>query len=322
MKAVLVHENRPPQHRNAVVFCCDAKYLPYAALAIHTLLRTTPDRAFDICIVSQERLEPPAAVANGDIRTCEVDVQSAFTGLPTSARFSHAAYLRIILAEVFEGVYDRILYLDCDTMVVGEDIGTIFSIDLHGAPVGAASDSLKLKRPGKSTFDQKNVGMTGSYFNSGVLLIDTGTFLDQQIKEKCIAQFDKYGSDKLYFDQTVLNLALQRNWACLDLAWNWQWSVVRPMFEMYVNVQIIHFISDQKPWTDPAGKLPAAYREVARRFLTTHYPDLEVKMGGYPRQLQVKKVISVVLKHLFKAPVFVRAYNKNGGDIRRALPPE
>ncbi len=322
MKAVLTRESHPARHRNAVIFCCDTKYLPYAALAIHTLLRVTPRRDFDICIVSEEWLSPPQSLTHADIRMCQIDIGSTFDGFPTSDRFSQAAYLRIILAEVFDGTYDRILYLDCDTMIVGEELNAIFSLELHGKPVGAASDSLKLKRPNKPTFDQAAIGMDGPYFNSGVLLIDTQAFLEQDIKGRCKEQLNRFDEDKLHFDQTILNLALQGNWTRLDLAWNWQWAIVRPMFEIFVNVQIVHFISAHKPWNDPAGQLPASYRRIAELFLKENYPDIAVKTGAYPRRLRVGQLFKGLFKHMFMASRFRKAYNENGGDIYRTSPPQ
>jgi hypothetical protein len=78
----IISQNRPARARNAVVLCCDAKYLPYAALTIHTLLRHAPQRDYDICIASLDALDMPPALAADDIRLCQIDVGTAFDGMP------------------------------------------------------------------------------------------------------------------------------------------------------------------------------------------------------------------------------------------------
>ena len=318
----VIAENRPAKSRHAVVFCCDAKYLPYAALAIHTLVRNNPVRDYDICITSLDALDMPPALEGHDVRLCQIDVGDAFAGFPVSDRFSVAAYLRLTLPDAFAADYARILYLDCDVFVVGEALGDVFSLDLVGRPVGASNDCAKLKHPSKPTNDQKALGINGPYFNSGMLLIDVNAFREQFILAKCGDVLVQYGTDKIYFDQTLLNVALIGNWAELHPAWNWQWAIVRAFFEVLIDVQIVHFVSVAKPWSDPRGGLPVKYRETARRFFHTFYPDLAISIGAPAKQLQKKKVFARLVKHITRSFTFVNGYNRHGGDIMKVVLPE
>lgn len=317
----VIAENRPAKSRHAVVFCCDEKYLPYAALAIHTLVRNNPVRDFDICITSLDALVMPPVLESYDIRFCQIDVGNAFNGFPVSEQFSLAAYLRLTLPEALAGDYTRLVYLDCDVFVVGEAFGDVFQLDLAGRPVGACNDCVKLKHPKRPTDDQKALGINGPYFNSGMLLIDVDKFRQQGIFNKCGDALEKYGPDKIYFDQTLLNIALLGNWAELHPAWNWQWVIVRALFEMFIDVQVVHFVSAGKPWNDPKGTLPVKYRETTRRFFSQYYPDLEVKIGLPSKQLEKKKVLARVFKHLTRTFTFVNGYNRHGGDIMTVVHP-
>jgi lipopolysaccharide biosynthesis glycosyltransferase len=322
MQAKLATQNRPAAARNAVVYCCDKGFLPFAALSLHTLFQSTPSPDFDVCLVSTETLDVPPAVAHHCIRNCKIDIDSTIEALPTSDRLSLATYMRLFLPEVFAGDYDRILYLDCDLLIVGEELDTVFSLDLHGTPLGAVTDGFQWKYPGRRSVDQQSVGFTGPYFNSGVLLIDCKTYIEQKIREKCIAAVLKFGHLKISFDQTVLNYVLQGNWARINPSWNWQWANVRSMFEVYLNLQIVHFVTTDKPWADPKAVLPAQYRERACNFLAKHYPEVEISAGATPKTLSKWRVVLKAFRHVLRARHFAAAYNANGGDINRVVGPD
>jgi lipopolysaccharide biosynthesis glycosyltransferase len=309
------------RHKHAVVLCCDGKYLPYAALAITTLTKSQMERDFDICIASLDALEVPPALQGADVRMCQINVGDTFDSLPTSERFSVAAYLRLALADAFHADYDRILYLDCDVMVVGDDLNAVFAFDLHGTPLGAATDNVKWKSPKRATHDQKSLGINGPYFNSGVLLIDCAAFIQQDIKGKCIEIAQQTDAKKIYFDQTLLNLALKNNWARLHPVWNWQWAIVRPMFELFFDPQIVHFITKAKPWSDPKGELPIRYREKARRFFAKYYPDLEIDIAPAATAISKRDVYVRLIKRLTRAHLFVAMFNAHSGDTHKVLTP-
>ena len=315
----LQSSSKPANARHAVILCCDEGYLPFAALGIETLRRNSPDRDFDICLVSQAPLTLPDSLSHWDLRLCVMDVGDAFDGLRTSERFSVAAYLRLALPAAFVADYDRILYLDCDVFAVGPAVGDIFELDLHGAPVGAVSDNVKWKRPGKPTPDQAALEINGPYFNSGVLLIDCQRFLDVDVLGRCLALAQTHAEDKIYFDQTLLNLALTNEWAQLHPAWNWQWSVVRAMFEVLIEVQLVHFVSEAKPWSDSRGRLPVRYRAFAERFLGQHFPHVDVP--NTPRPMPVKRLIAQLFRHMGKAPQMAKVMDDAGTDIRRVKAP-
>lgn len=319
----VIAENRPAKSRHAVVFCCDAKYLPYAALAIHTLVRNNPVRDFDICITSLDALVLPPVLESYDIRSCQIDVGNAFNGFPVSEQFSLAAYLRIALPEAFATQYDRIVYLDCDVFVVGDAFSELFKLDLRGMPIGACTDNAKWKSPRNPTSDQRLLGVNGPYFNSGILCIDVHRFIAEKIRQGCIDELNKHSPEKILFvDQTLLNIALKDKWAELHPAWNWQWAIVRPLFEVFIDVQIVHFVAFTKPWSDPKGSLPVRYREIARRFFTVHYPRLTEKIGAPASRLQKRKFLARLIKHITRSFIFVDGFNRHGGDITKVVLPE
>ena len=312
---VTANAETAPVHPNAAAFCCDQKYLPFALLAIHSLRQTAVSQSFDICICTVDKLElPPTFDARG-IRLCQLDVGTAMDALRTSDRFSVAAYLRMFLAEAFQDQYQRIAYLDCDVMITGVGFSKIFELDLGGRPVGAVLDNMKWKYPGKPTPDQKVLGLNGPYFNSGVLLIDTAAFVAQDIRAACLSIAQQNERDAIYFDQTLLNLALQDNWAELHPAWNWQWALVGPYFEAMVDVQIVHFISPVKPWRDSKGGISVRHRRMAEAFLTAHFDTGDYDFGQVACPFERRRLIGTFLKHIGRSKQFADLINRFGPDI-------
>lgn len=318
----VIAENRPAKSRHAVVFCCDAKYLPYAALAIHTLLRSNPLRDYDICIASLDDLEMPPALAGHDVRLCRIVVGNAFVGMPVSDRFTVAAYLRLALPMAMRGDYDRILYLDSDVFVIGDALGDVFQLDLLDCAVGAVTDITKLKHPNKPTTDQKALRLDGPYFNSGVMLFDTERFIETRVLERCAEMAQFYQGKPIYFDQTLLNIVLQDERAQLSMGWNWQWPFSRSLFEAFLDVQIVHFIGDDKPWSDPKRKLPLRYREITRRFFKQYYPALADKIPSPDKPLDNWGLFRFFFRHMTKIHLFTKGYNRHCGDIMKVLPPD
>ncbi|WP_019955425.1 glycosyltransferase family 8 protein [Yoonia vestfoldensis] len=317
----VIAENRPAKSRHAVVLCCDKKYLPYAALTIHTLLRNTPVRDFDVCITSLDALDMPPALEGHDIRMCRIDVGDAFEGMPVTDRLSVATYMRLALPEAFASDYDRILYIDSDVFIVGTALSDVFTLDLGGRVLGACLDTTKWKHPTRQTRDQAAVGITGSYFNAGVLLIDCVAFCAQDIRLRCIATAQKHAGSVFELDQTLLNIMLQDAWAMLHPAWNWQWVVVRPLFEAYVDTQIVHFIGTAKPWSAKGAKVPVRYREIARRFMEANYPELAMDIARPKPRFEGLDLAATFLRHMTRTRQFAGAYNRHGGDILCVLAP-
>ena len=315
-------ENRPQKFKKSVIFCTDQGYLPFASLAIHTLLRNNPVRDYDICIASLDALDMPPALAADDIRLCQIDVGTAFDGMPVSKRFSIETYLRIALPEAFQGQYSRVLYLDSDVFVVGDALDTIFHLDLMNCSVGAVTDITKLKHPDRPTFDQKALGLDGPYFNSGVMLFDVERFITMRVRERCAEAAKFYQGEPIYFDQTLLNIVLQKEWAQLNMGWNWQWPFSRSLFECFIDVQIVHFIGKDKPWSDHKRKLPLKYRETARRFFQKFYPELAQKIPDADAPLRNGTLYHYFFRHMTKIHLFTKGFNRHCGDLNRVLPPD
>lgn len=106
----------------------------------------------------------------------------------------------------------RVLYLDCDTLALG-DVRELFYVDLKGKALGMVRDvhakNVHLVRDGGVDFM--------NYFNSGVILIDLKMWRD-----KVFEDFELM-NDLQYCDQDFLNLSFKNEIKALPFAYNFMW---------------------------------------------------------------------------------------------------
>lgn len=129
-------------------------------------------------------------------------------------RWSLSAFSRIFLAELLPSTVKKILYIDCDTLVL-QSIADLWNQDLDGAVLGAVSDCV-------SDGHKANVGLRPSadYFNSGLLLIDLERWEKKQVQIRCQRFIKEMDGDIPYVDQGVLNNVLQKQVKILPLKYN------------------------------------------------------------------------------------------------------
>jgi len=155
-------------------------------------------------------------------------------------------YARMFLDHFVPKTLKRIIYLDCDTMVV-TPIVELFDADLAGHAVGAVCDPQSIKA--KMGYDIKGKGNIfkpgDDYFNAGVLVIDLEKFRKADIPAR-MREFETSGIvNKLYYDQDMLNLIFRGDWH--KMHWRYNVTDPRPPHET-LQPKILHFTGSGKPW--------------------------------------------------------------------------
>jgi lipopolysaccharide biosynthesis glycosyltransferase len=131
--------------------------------------------------------------------------------------------MRLFIPYFIPKEVDKVLYLDVD-MIVQKDLSTLYETDLGDALVGAVLD------PRIVTFDnawggvlnyvQLGLDAKTRYFNTGLLLIPTKKWLEQDIPVKIINCIDANKKFANYPDQYGMNVVLAHKWLELDPLWN------------------------------------------------------------------------------------------------------
>lgn len=131
-----------------------------------------------------------------------VDIQGKLSIDVKTDRGSLAQYSRLYIQDYFGDGIKRILYLDCDTLVVGS-IKKLFEIDLGTNIIAGVKDAF-------SKYYRKNINLSENdmMINSGVYVVELNNWRDNHVESK-ITKFLVAKNGKVQQgDQGVLNYVL------------------------------------------------------------------------------------------------------------------
>ena len=198
----------------------DARYLPHAAAAMHSVLEHAPGVHLHLLhtdeLPRERELRAMAERAGGRLTLHRV-APSRVAGLPVARELSAAMWLRVFLPELLPDV-ERVLYLDADTLAMSA-LAPLWQTELAGAYVAAVTN---VWEPWNSDHPQR-LGVQ-RYFNSGVLLLD----LERMRADGCTAALLETARSErvLWPDQDALNLVLGARSVELHPRWNVMNSVL------------------------------------------------------------------------------------------------
>jgi lipopolysaccharide biosynthesis glycosyltransferase len=204
-------------------------------------------------------------------------------GLPVARRFPPVIYARLLLDVLMPADTKRVIYIDCDTMLLG-DVAELYAVDLTGKSLAAVKDGWALfNKNGRDAREKRDVFDPASdYFNSGMMVIDLQRFAAADIPGRLARLRSDGVLDKLYFDQDMLNLIFAEDWVGLD----WRWNVIDPrMAHQALHPKLLHFTGEQRPWSLFAGM----FKTVAFGRLYRHVMTNEV-FYRFWRERQVRRL--------------------------------
>lgn len=223
-------------------------------LVFHLLHRTlTRDHKTDL-----ERIRDEFPV---ELRWYDLDQSAMFrdiaSRMPENRRLSNIVYARLLIDRLVGPDVERILYLDCD-MLVRDDIGLLFNVDLGGHSIAAVRDTSGAFITGQRDLlkNRDIFDPADPYFNAGLVLIDIGRWREADIVRHMEEAYASGVMQRIYYDQDLLNLIFRRKW--LNLPWRWNVIDARPMHEG-LDPAIAHYTGEAKPW----GLLAGIFRSVA-----------------------------------------------------------
>lgn len=262
-----------------ICFAANGGYAPYLAVSMYSLLcNADKSRLYDIVVLcndvpeeSLERLGKIAAMFDccslrfvdmSDFHLTVRDRHSSYITAETNYRLA-------ILGELF-GNYDRVLYLDCDTIILG-DVSELFDTDLCGKAVGGAEAmDIRIFMYTKKSFfiddypynfggyAEKFMGIhhLERYFNAGVTLFDLKKCREITSADAAVELLNR--RKWVFNDQDVLNMLFNESVFMLDIKWNYTTNIEHAYDDIKMRhilsdcrrseYGIIHYSSGRKPW--------------------------------------------------------------------------
>ena len=247
-----------------IAFTIDEKFVRFCAVTMVSILEhNTPaaDVTFHIVtdgigqgsrdILSQLASRYGAAVAFYTVRP---EAMHGYSIRWEGQRLSMVVFYRCLLASLLPQSVSKVLYLDCDILVL-DNIDELWNTDLSGKALAAVPDSFTVNR---SHCKRLQYDVSYNYFNGGVLLLNLDYWRKNAIEEKCREYYSQYPDRVIYNDQDLLNGLLHGCKVLVDMKWDVQEGAYRmpkdkkpgwvPSYaDTILHPSILHY-SARKPW--------------------------------------------------------------------------
>ncbi|MFC3167233.1 glycosyltransferase family 8 protein [Paracoccus fontiphilus] len=249
-----------------VLFCANGAYLQHAAVAAVSLLEASAGSPVVIHVMMmQGDPEAQAMMAwtvrhfpNARIEFHRID-DRRISGAFVDRYLSSEAYLRFLAPEVLSPAITRVIYLDCD-LVVLDDLRRLWRVELGGRAVGAVAECDWMNGSVENRLTRLGIGRGHVYVNSGVLLMDLERWRGDRLADRLFDVVAARGPMLQFHDQDALNMVLQGDIALLDRRWNvqvlmfgrWMRKALPADYEATREARrdpgIIHYTTANKPW--------------------------------------------------------------------------
>ncbi|MBR0190709.1 MAG: glycosyltransferase family 8 protein [Thermoguttaceae bacterium] len=263
-----------------IAFASDENYVPHLAATIASVLSNSEnENDFHIYILdggirpeSQQKIRELTKIHPSAIDFLKPD-WDILKDCPEISHFSKNTYARLLLPEMLPDL-DRILYLDCDTIVT-TSLSPLWKTDFQGKSLAAVEDLMEFfpVRYLQNLSMRKRLALSSTGFNAGMILINLEKIRNERLFQKTILWIGQNQEKLVVADQDGLNVIFENDFVVMPFKWNIQvqpgWFELlnkkqRKEFQEYENlvknpVGIIHYVSGIKPWHwyywEPAGKL-------------------------------------------------------------------
>lgn len=237
-----------------IFFSTDDNYLPFLDVTIRSLIaNTSKEYKYDIVILNtglnKEKTDKIMAQQNENFNIKFADISYAVKDiehkLPNEQHFGLATWYRLFIQSLFPE-YGKILYLDCDIVVLG-DISELYNTDLEDNYIAGVIEHWILHSPIFSYYTKNAVGIDAKrYINAGIMVMDLDKFRENNIEEKFVELINKYNFNVIDPDQSYINYLCNGHIKYLPFEWN-----RTPLENVECNSpKIVHYALGFKPWHD------------------------------------------------------------------------
>lgn len=176
-----------------VSFACDDNYSPYLAICLVSLLKNNIGDFDEIEIfvldsgikkINKEKIRKIAHDYGADISFIHVaDIEEKYNltlnKMSVKGDFSLATYSRLFIASLLPETVDKVIYLDCDALVLGS-FKEIWDLDLNNY-LAAGVLALNCTAEVKKAID---LNEDDSYINAGMLLINLKRWRQENVENQ------------------------------------------------------------------------------------------------------------------------------------------
>ena len=184
-----------------IAYAPDNKYINQTVVSMVSAVENNKEHEIEFVIIysnlSEKSITKLQSVRNCKLRLLQID-ESIFKSLPLSHWVTIQAWFRIKLPDMCPDM-DKILYLDCDTLILG-NLKELFNTDLSNKFLAGVKDVWGVKQ-----YCERLSMASGVYVNSGMLLFNAEYCRQENFFNKII-EFAKNNAKIIEFcDQDSIN---------------------------------------------------------------------------------------------------------------------
>jgi lipopolysaccharide biosynthesis glycosyltransferase len=286
-----------------IAYASDDNYAALTAISAVSLLKSNPGAEIFLlgCNLKDESIETVKTRVEkygGIFRYVDVSEKiNHLKSMGVNPYVSYAVYARIFIADLLSDITGKILYLDCDTLVV-DSIDDVFKTDLNGNPLGLAPDAV---HPAYKKVIQ--LPLDKPYFNTGVALIDLDKWRARKCAKRIMDELESPHGRNPLGDQDVIVRVLNDEIVPLDRRWNFLSQHI--LYGRKEKPAIYHFSGNTlgRPWfTSSRHPMRETYRHIA----------LEIGLGATAEQIKplpIEYKIQYILYKILPQILFRPIYN-------------
>jgi lipopolysaccharide biosynthesis glycosyltransferase len=183
--------------------------------------------------------------------------ESPFHAAPLAYHFSGTVYNRLLLASILNEKIKKVLYLDCDLIVL-QDLTELYDTDLARNYLAAVKEIIEKEA------DERLCLEGSDYFNAGVLLLNLEIWRKENLEGKFLSFINEKSEKIKYLDQDVLNYCVKNRWIPLEAKHNVThyfydytnytevyFGLTKTVYDQIrENPSILHFSGHKKPWIE------------------------------------------------------------------------
>lgn len=309
-----------------IAFCLDNNYIPFCATTIASIFANNQVEKITFHLFVDGITDANRGMMQEWINGIEgkgirfYDLSEAdFKDFPVgNAYINLTTYFRLVIQDKLPDI-DKVLYLDCDTIVNGS-LSELWNTDMEGFAVAGVrdrvNDSIRL-------YNRLRYPMVVGYVNAGVLLINLKKWRECQVFDKAKELAKAMPEALKNHDQDIINILFHDNKLMLPFRYNLleyylyveEWLYLDRKYypeiiEACKNPTIIHFCMPQKPWhyecINPFKELYYKYRKM------TPWPEVVLthKQQKLSRKEKVKRLLGKLgLYHIERKPTLRKDVN-------------
>lgn len=217
-----------------VCFAADDNYSSYLDIVLISLFENNNFDDINVFILDSGISEDNAGIIENtcnkyggnvsfiNVENIEEKLDISLNKMKVKGKFSLATYSRLFLVSLLPNDIDKVLYLDCDALILGS-FEPIWKIDLSDYLAGGVL-ALNGNEDVKKAID---LDSSDKYINAGMLLVNLKKWREENIEEKLMEELVRLNSKGIHFgmDQGVINSVLKGSICILNPEFNLEGSL-------------------------------------------------------------------------------------------------